>query len=101
MTTNRLPPEQHAALQAWARSVVHLSHGQGQQGGWGYGMAVRTYRGDYAPIGQFGWDGGAGTSTYADPVNGIVGVLLTQVGMTVPSSVHLMNDFWTTLYQAI
>ncbi|WP_443079488.1 hypothetical protein [Streptomyces sp. NBC_01717] len=30
-------------------------------------MTVRTYRGDYAPIGQFGWDGGAGTTTYADP----------------------------------
>ncbi len=43
-------------------------------------MAVRTYRGDYAPIGQFGWDGGAGTTAYADPANGLVGILLTQRG---------------------
>ncbi|WP_343885458.1 serine hydrolase domain-containing protein [Actinoallomurus spadix] len=101
MTTNRLTPEQTAALQSWARSVVHLSHGQGQTGGWGFGMTVRTYRGDYAPIGQFGWDGGAGTTTYADPDNQLVGILLTQTGMSTPDSARAMQDFWTTLYQAI
>ncbi|HEY9334640.1 MAG TPA: serine hydrolase, partial [Kribbella sp.] len=101
MTSNSLTAEQLAARETLARDNVHISFGQGQQGGWGFGMAVRTYRGDYAPIGQFGWDGGAGTSTYADPVNQVVGILLTQVGTTVPSSVQLMNDFWTTLYQAL
>ncbi|MEU4325296.1 serine hydrolase domain-containing protein [Nonomuraea dietziae] len=101
MTTNRLSPEQNAARTALAVNNVHISFGQGQQGGWGYGMAVRTYRGDYAPIGQFGWDGGAGTSAYADPVNRLTGLLLTQVGYSVPNPAHLMNDFWTTLYQAI
>ncbi|MFF3845782.1 serine hydrolase domain-containing protein [Streptomyces sp. NPDC002328] len=101
MTTNRLMPEQQAALQAWARSVVHLSHGTGQHGGWGFGMAVRAYRGDYAPVGQFGWDGGAGTSTYADPENQLVGILLTQTGMSTPDSARVIHDFWTTLYQAM
>jgi CubicO group peptidase (beta-lactamase class C family) len=101
MTTNRLTPEQLAAREAWARDVVHLSHGQGQHGGWGFGMAVRTYRGDYAPIGQFGWDGGAGTTTYADPHNQLVGILLTQTGMSTPDSARAIHDFWTTLYQAI
>ncbi|MDP9847734.1 serine hydrolase domain-containing protein [Streptosporangium lutulentum] len=101
MTTNRLTPEQQAAREAWARSVVHLSYGQGQHGGWGFGMAVRTYRGDYAPVGQFGWDGGSGTSTYADPVNGLTGILITQVGMSTPDSARVIHDFWTTLYQAI
>ncbi|GAA2656139.1 serine hydrolase [Streptomyces spororaveus] len=101
MTTNRLTPDQTTALQTWARSVVHLSHGQGQTGGWGFGMTVRTYRGDYAPIGQFGWDGGAGTTTYADPHNQLVGILLTQTGMSTPDSAHAIQDFWTTLYQAI
>ncbi|MEU8149526.1 serine hydrolase domain-containing protein [Nonomuraea sp. NPDC048901] len=100
MTTNRLTPEQQAARHAMATNNVHLSFGQGQHGGWGFGMAVRTYRGDYAPIGQFGWDGGAGTSTYADPHNQLVGILLTQVGMSVPNSARLIHDFWTTLYQA-
>lgn len=101
MTTNRLTAEQQVAREALARDNVHISFGQGQHGGWGLGMAVRTYRGDYAPVGQFGWDGGSGTSTYADPVNDVVGVLLTQVGATVPSATQLMLDFWTTLYQAI
>ncbi|MEU9497867.1 serine hydrolase domain-containing protein [Streptomyces sp. NPDC048196] len=101
MTTNRLTPEQNAARTALARDNVHISFGQGQHGGWGLGMAVRAYRGDYAPIGQFGWDGGSGTSTYADPANQLTGILLTQVGASVPHSVHLMHDFWTTLYQAI
>jgi CubicO group peptidase (beta-lactamase class C family) len=64
-------------------------------------MAVRTYRADYAPIGQFGWDGGAGTSTYADPANQLTGILLTQVGMTVPAPARLIHDFWITLYQAL
>ncbi|MBA2892364.1 serine hydrolase domain-containing protein [Nonomuraea soli] len=101
MTTNRLTPSQQEVRHAMATSMVHLSHGQGQHGGWGFGMAVRTHRGDYAPIGQFGWDGGAGTSAYADPVNGLTGILLTQVGMSAPNSAHLIHDFWTTLYQAL
>ncbi|WP_067817688.1 serine hydrolase domain-containing protein [Actinomadura kijaniata] len=101
MTTNQLTAVQQAARHALAVDNVHLSHGQGQQGGWGFGMAVRTYRGDYAPVGQFGWDGGAGTATYADPVNRLVGILLTQVGASTPDSMRLIHDFWTTLYQAI
>ncbi|AWN31806.1 serine hydrolase domain-containing protein [Streptomyces sp. NEAU-S7GS2] len=101
MTTNRLTPEQETARSALARNAVHVSFGQGQQGGWGFGMAVRTYRGDYAPIGQFGWDGGTGTSAYADPDNQLTGILLTQVGLTTPHPARLIHDFWTTLYQAI
>ncbi|MFG3479325.1 serine hydrolase domain-containing protein [Streptomyces sp. NPDC047980] len=101
MTTNRLTPEQNAARNATATDNVHVSFGQGQHGGWGFGMAVRTYRGDYAPIGQFGWDGGSGTSTYADPHHRITGILLTQIGASVPDPVRLMHDFWTSLYQAV
>ncbi|WTL65724.1 beta-lactamase family protein [Streptosporangium sp. NBC_01495] len=101
MTTNRLTPEQQAARHAMAVNNVHVSFGQGQHGGWGFGMAVRTYRGDYAPVGQFGWDGGSGTTTYADPDNRLVGILLTQVGMSTPDSARLVHDFWTTLYQAL
>ncbi|MFF4289977.1 serine hydrolase domain-containing protein [Streptomyces sp. NPDC001633] len=101
MTTNCLTPEQNAARSAMARDHVHLSFGQGQHGGWGFGMAVRTYRGDYAPIGQFGWDGGTGTSSYADPHHRLTGTLLTQVGMSTPDSARVIHDFWTTVYQAL
>ncbi|AFC30578.1 beta-lactamase [Paenibacillus mucilaginosus 3016] len=101
MTTNRLTPEQQAFRDDLAKNYVHLSHGQGQHGGWGFGMAVRTYRGDYASIGQFGWDGGSGTSAYADPDKQLTGILLTQVGMSTSDSAHLIQDFWTMVYQAI
>ncbi|MFF5975670.1 serine hydrolase domain-containing protein [Streptomyces sp. NPDC012769] len=101
MTTNRLSPEQQAARHAMAVDNVHISFGQGQHGGWGFGMAVRTYLGDYAPLGQFGWDGGSGTSTYADPANGLTGILLTQVGTSVPDPARLIHDFWTTVYQSL
>nr|WP_221891130.1 serine hydrolase domain-containing protein [Microbispora sp. KK1-11] len=101
MTTNRLTPEQNAARNAMAVNNVHISHGQGQHGGWGFGMAVRTYRGDYASVGQFGWDGGSGTAAYADPARQLTGLLLTQVGASTPDSMQLIHDFWTTLYQAI
>ncbi|WP_027344420.1 serine hydrolase domain-containing protein [Hamadaea tsunoensis] len=101
MTSNQLTPEQLAAREKLARDNVHISFGQGQHGGWGFGMAVRTYRGDYASVGQFGWDGGSGTSTYADPATGITGILLTQVGASVPDGIRAMHDFWTTVYQAL
>ncbi|ADD42247.1 hypothetical protein Snas_2567 [Stackebrandtia nassauensis DSM 44728] len=38
---------------------------------------------------------------YADPHNRLTGILLTQTGMSTPDSALLINDFWTTLYQAI
>ncbi|MFI7107516.1 serine hydrolase domain-containing protein [Nonomuraea sp. NPDC050227] len=101
MTTNRLTPAQQAARDAMYGNIVHVSAGQGLQGGWGFGMAVRTRRGDYASVGQFGWDGGTGTTAYADPARRVTGILLTQVGMSTPDSMRLINDFWTTLYQAL
>ncbi|MCX5378682.1 serine hydrolase [Streptomyces sp. NBC_00091] len=101
MTTNRLTPEQQADRAAMYRNIAHITVGQAQQGGWGFGMAVRTHRGDHTPIGQFGWDGGTGTTAYADPDNQLTGILLTQVGMSTPDSARLIHDFWTTLYQAI
>ncbi len=101
MTTNCLTPEQQVFRDDLAKNNVHLSHGQGIQGGWGFGMAVRTYLGDYASIGQFGWDGGTGTSAYADPDKQLTGILLTQVGMSTPDAMRVIQDFWTTVYQSI
>ncbi|MFK8850231.1 serine hydrolase domain-containing protein [Streptomyces sp. Ac-502] len=100
MTTNRLTPAQQALREAQAANSEG-SFGLGLHGGWGLGMAVHTYRGDYAPVGQFGWDGGAGTSTYADPDGQLTGILLTHVGMSTADSPRLIHDFWTMLYQAL
>ncbi|WHT16961.1 serine hydrolase [Crossiella sp. CA-258035] len=101
MTTNRLTPEQKAARDALGRRTQQVSFGLGLHGGWGFGMTVRVDRSDYQPLGQFGWDGGTGTSTYADPANQVIGILLTQVGMSTADSPRLIHDFWTTVYQAV
>ncbi|WP_420038133.1 serine hydrolase domain-containing protein (plasmid) [Streptomyces sp. cg28] len=100
MTTNRLTPAHLAARDAMFAKVAHVSSGQGADGGWGFGMAVRT-RPDYAPVGQFGWFGGTGTTAYADRTHQVTGVLLTQVGLSTADSARVMTDFWTMLYQAV
>ncbi len=47
--------------------------------GWGFGMAVVTRRDDVArSVGTYGWDGGYGTSWYADPREDLTGILMTQ-----------------------
>lgn len=101
MTTDRLTSEQRAARDRMYGNIAPMTVGQGLHGGWGFGMAVRTHRSGYAPVGQFGWDGGTGTTAYADPEHRLTGILLTQVGMSTPDSSRLAHDFWTTLYQAV
>ncbi len=43
---------------------------------------TKTWR---RPVGKFGWDGGLGTSWYADPKEGTVDFLMTQRAWTSPS----------------
>ncbi|MDP9847595.1 hypothetical protein [Streptosporangium lutulentum] len=64
-------------------------------------MAVRTHRRDLASVGQFGWDGGLGTTAYADPAEGLIGILLTQTAMDSVDTPRLHRDFWTAAYQTI
>ncbi|MGW3962517.1 serine hydrolase domain-containing protein [Amycolatopsis sp. NPDC005003] len=73
----------------------------GRHGGYGFGMAVRTHRRDLASPGQFGWDGGLGTTAYADPAADLVGILLTQTAMDSPDTPRLHQDFWTAAYQSL
>jgi len=51
--------------------------------------------------GRFGWDGGYGTSAYADPVEDLAGILLTQRLMDSPQAPAHYTDFWTSAYQAL
>lgn len=69
--------------------------------GWGFGVSIITRRDDISMTpGRFGWDGGYGTSWYVDPVENLVGILMTQRGWD-GEQVPIYNDFWTTAYQAI
>jgi len=74
----------------------------GDSTSWGFGLAVTIKRGDiYGTLGRFGWDGGLGTSSYADPKEDLVGVLLTQRMMESPTPPRVFRDFWTAAYQTI
>ncbi|CAM3473038.1 class A beta-lactamase-related serine hydrolase [Brevibacillus invocatus] len=92
MTTDHLTPEQKAAAYPFFYD----------NSGWGFGVAVNTRRDDlYMVTGRFGWDGGIGTSAYADPKEGLIGILMTQRLMDSPDPPLHFRDFWTSVYQAI
>jgi len=94
MTTDQLTPEQKAG--------ANLAAGYFDSHGWGFGVSVVTRRDDVAsPIGQFGWDGGLGTSWSSDPSEDMVTILMTQRAWTSPTAPDVCRDFWTLAYQAI
>jgi CubicO group peptidase (beta-lactamase class C family) len=70
--------------------------------GWGFGMAVVTRRtASYETVGRFGWDGGLGTSFWADPRENMVSVLMTSRAWTAPVAPRVCRDFWAGAYAAI
>jgi CubicO group peptidase (beta-lactamase class C family) len=89
MTTPQITPEQKSGSELFL---------EGSRS-WGLGVSIFSHRDDVASApGRFGWDGGLGTSWYADPREDMVGILMTQV-LGFPSRIDL--DFWTSVYQAI
>ena len=93
MTTDHLTPAQKA--------VSGLYPGHFDHRGWGFGLQVVTARDDIAATpGQYGWDGGLGTSWSSDPREGMVLVLLTQRAWDSPRPAYV-RDFRTAAYQAI
>jgi len=94
MTTDQLTTAQKA--------VSGLVPGYFDSHGWGLGVSIVTKRDNLAGcVGRFGWDGGLGTSWYADPHEDMVGILMTQRAWTSPNPPPVCQDFWTLAYQAI
>jgi CubicO group peptidase (beta-lactamase class C family) len=94
MTTDQLTPEQKAAS--------GLVDGYFDSHGWGFGLSMVTRRDDVpGSVGQFGWDGGLGTSWRSDPREDLVAVLMTQRAWTSPRPPDVCRDFWTSIYQAL
>ena len=94
MTTDQLTPEQKAAS--------GLVGGYFDSHGWGFGLSMVTRRDEVAgSVGQFGWDGGLGTSWRSDPHEELVAILMTQRAWTSPGPPDVCRDFWTSTYQAI
>ncbi|GAA1922395.1 serine hydrolase [Streptomyces sodiiphilus] len=93
MTTDQLTPA-HKARSAFGA-------GFWDSRGWGLGMSVVTRRDQVGTVpGQFGWNGGLGTSWYSDPAEEMTGVLLTQC-MEGAELSPVEADFWTCAYQAV
>ena len=74
----------------------------GESRSWGMGLAVTTKRDElWGTPGRYGWDGGFGTTAFADPAEDMVGILLTQRMMESPVPPRINTDFFTTAYAAI
>lgn len=74
----------------------------GEHSGWGFGLSVNREHGPTGERpGRFGWSGGLGTTAYADPGNGLVGILLTQRMLDSPQPPRVFDDFWRVLYRDI
>ncbi|NIQ10557.1 MAG: serine hydrolase, partial [Gammaproteobacteria bacterium] len=89
-------------MTAEQKAVSNFYPGFWDNRGWGFGMAVITRR-DKLPFvpGRYGWDGGYGTSWYADPKEELQAILMTQRVWDSPVEPNLHRDFWTSVYQAI
>jgi CubicO group peptidase (beta-lactamase class C family) len=91
MITDQITPEQKAASPFFP--------GFWDNRGWGFGVSIVTGRDDISAVpGRFGWDGGTGTSWYADPAENLHAILFTQVEV-FPAGIY--EAFWTSVYQAI
>ena len=67
LTSNQLTAEQRSTATGMLDPGVS----------WGWQLSVDA-------AGRYGWDGGAGTSGYVDPVRGLVGVVMSQRFMSGP-----------------
>jgi CubicO group peptidase (beta-lactamase class C family) len=91
MVTDQITPEQKAASP--------FIPGFWDNRGWGFGVSIITRRDEIAGVpGRFGWDGGSGTSWYADPAEDLHAILFTGVAL-FPGGIY--EAFWTSVYQAI
>jgi CubicO group peptidase (beta-lactamase class C family) len=92
MTTDQLTAEQKTGTELFF----------GQSRSWGMGVAVTTKRDElWGNPGRYGWDGGYGTTAFADPSEDMVGILLTQRSMESPVPPRIYTDFFTTAYAAL
>lgn len=82
MTAEAITPAQRAP------SADFLGEGRS----WGLHVGVRP------ADGRWGWDGGSGTTAWADPRRDVVAVLLTQRGTAGPED--LPTAFWRAVHEA-
>ena len=82
------------------RAVAQLFLGEGRS--WGLSCEVVLSSDETAvPPGGFGWNGGTGTTAYADPERELAGVLLTHRAMTSNRPMPAFIDFWDAVYRGL
>jgi CubicO group peptidase (beta-lactamase class C family) len=70
--------------------------------GWGFGVGVVRRKTHIAESpGTYSWTGGMGTSWANDPVERLVGILLTNQLFSGPWLPPIHQDFWTSTYTAL
>ena len=98
-----------SSVAAMTTDQLHAADGSPQGGpdptgalGWGFGVGVVRRKSHIAESpGTYSWTGGMGTSWANDPVEGIIGILMTSQAWTSPSPPPVCQDFWTCIYAAI
>jgi CubicO group peptidase (beta-lactamase class C family) len=91
-----------ASIDAMVTPHVTVGPSPGGDVGWGFGVGVQLRRtGPARSVGTYGWDGGLGSSWANDPVEGLVGVLLTNQMFTSPAAPPVVQDFWTCVASAL
>jgi CubicO group peptidase (beta-lactamase class C family) len=92
MRTNRIPAQQ-----------LPIAIGMNVLGGYGWGLGVRVMLDpgramSLSTVGEFGWSGAASTYFWVDPVESMIGIVMTQyLGSMLP----LSHDMRTAAYQMI
>ena len=90
MTTDSLTPAQRAGAADFLGTGIS----------WGLQTGVCVAPAEpWTTPGRFGWDGGAGTSAWADPTRDVVAVLFTGRLWSGPDDEP--RDFWRTLYAGL
>jgi len=70
--------------------------------GWGFGCGVVRRKTHVAESpGTYSWTGGMGTSWANDPVEGLIGICLTNQIFEGPFLPKIHQDFWTSAYTAL
>ncbi len=94
MTTDQITPQ--------PKAVSDFFPGFWDNRGWGFGVSIITRRDNLSAVpGRYGWDGGYGTSTYMDPRENVIGILMSQRLWDEHGPAKVYSDFSTSVYQAI
>ncbi|MBR7839077.1 beta-lactamase family protein [Actinospica durhamensis] len=78
-----------------------LLPGMWDAAGWGMGVRVVTRRTGYPAVGQYGWDGGLGSTWFNDPAENLIGILLTPRMWDSPAAPPVAQDFQACAYAAL